>query len=112
MSDCALRIVLRHKFFHFAARADTALDTPRWLTECVADYMGAPCCAQPRSCVGGNAGEDANGRRLRVVRAATSLAYDRAWWFARFIADTYGNATLRTLYLRVGGNGHQDPRLQ
>jgi hypothetical protein len=32
MSDGALRIVLRHELFHFASRADTALDAPRWLT--------------------------------------------------------------------------------
>ena len=29
-----------------------------------------------------------------------SLAYDRAWWFARFVADTYGTPKLRALYLR------------
>ena len=42
MSDASLRIVLRHELFHFASRADTAADAPRWLTEGVADFVGRP----------------------------------------------------------------------
>ena len=37
-----------------------------------------------------------------------SLAYDRAWWFARFVADTYGAAKLRELYLAACGARHTD----
>ena len=37
-----------------------------------------------------------------------SLAYDRAWWFSRFVADAYGTAALRSLYLRACGHGHPD----
>ena len=37
-----------------------------------------------------------------------SLAYDRAWWFARFVADTYGAATLRRLYQAACGVRHAD----
>jgi len=33
MSDSALRIVLTHELFHYAARVETALDAPHWLTE-------------------------------------------------------------------------------
>ncbi len=42
MNDDSLRIVLRHELFHYAARAETAADAPRWLTEGVADYVGRP----------------------------------------------------------------------
>ena len=42
--------------------------------------------------------------------AARSLAYDRAWWFSRFVADRYGTATLRALYLSACGAGHPDPQ--
>jgi hypothetical protein len=35
-----------------------------------------------------------------------SQAYDRAWWFARFVADTRGTATLRALYRAACGVGH------
>src|SRR6478752_8159829 len=47
MSDSALRIVLRHELFHYAARADTAADAPRWLTEGVADFVGRPPTPRP-----------------------------------------------------------------
>ena len=47
MSDAALRIVLRHELFHFATRADTASDAPRWLTEGVADFVARPHTARP-----------------------------------------------------------------
>ncbi len=49
MSDAALRIVLRHELFHYAARADTAADAPRWLTEGVADFVARPHTAGGRS---------------------------------------------------------------
>jgi hypothetical protein len=37
-----------------------------------------------------------------------SLAYDRAWWFARFVADTYGATKLKDLYVAACGVGHAD----
>ena len=47
MSDDALRIVLRHELFHYAARSDTAVDAPRWLTEGVADFVARPAAPRP-----------------------------------------------------------------
>ena len=38
----ALQLVLTHELFHFAARADTALDAPRWLLEGAADFVARP----------------------------------------------------------------------
>ena len=110
MSDTALRIMLRHELFHFASRADTALDAPRWLTEGVADFVARPATARPGP--GGGAAELAQlptDADFSSSGAALTLAYDRAWWFARFVADAYGIATLRRLYLRAGGSGHPDP---
>ena len=37
-----------------------------------------------------------------------SAAYDRAWSFATYLADTYGEHALRELYLAAGGHGHRD----
>ena len=112
MSDDALRIVLRHELFHYAARAETALDAPRWLTEGVADFVARPP-APPA-----HAGAMALGPRgswglptdaeLDAAEPARSLAYDRAWWFSRFVAQRYGVATLRALYIRACGAGHSD----
>lgn len=106
MSDSALRIVLTHELFHYAARADTASDAPRWLTEGVADYVARPQAPVPADAVPvpltlpADADLDQPGRQR-------SLAYDRAWWFARFVADT-GTTKLKDLYLAACGVGHAD----
>lgn len=107
MSAPALRIVLTHELFHYAARADTALDAPRWLAEGVADFVARPDTAPPHATVlatrlPSDADLDAPGPRR-------SLAYDRAWWFTRFVADRYGAAKLRELYLAACGVGRSAP---
>jgi hypothetical protein len=108
MSDFALRITLRHELFHFASRADTALDAPRWLTEGVADFVGRPPQARPGPTSAPNFALLPTDADFELSGAALSLAYDRAWWFACFVADVYGSAVLRDLYLRAGGYNHLD----
>lgn len=102
MSDASLRIVLRHELFHFASRASTAADAPRWLTEGVADFVGRPPTPRPPDAAAlAELPTDAE-----LGGPDQSQAYDRAWWFARFVADAYGSDTLRALYLRACGPGH------
>nr|WP_245847152.1 hypothetical protein [Mycobacterium szulgai] len=107
MSAAALRIVLSHELFHYAARAVTAMDAPRWLTEGVADFVARPATSLPTAAVTAprslplDDDLDAPGRQR-------SLAYDRAWLFARFVADSYGPARLREFYLATCGVGHAD----
>lgn len=107
MSAPALRIVLGHELFHYAARAATALDAPRWLTEGVADYVARPDTPIPPEDVRATALPSDN--EFDSAGAQLSDAYDRAWLFARFVADRYGAATLRLLYQRACGPGHPDP---
>ena len=45
---------------------------------------------------------------LDTVGPTRTLAYDRAWWFTRFVADRYGASTLRRLYERACRPGHPD----
>src|SRR6185312_6370973 len=98
MSDTALRIVLRHELFHYAARARTALGAPRWLTEGTADYVARPAAPRPGpAAVPAQLPTDAE-----LDGPQASVAYDRAWWFARFVADWYGANGLRRLYLASG----------
>jgi hypothetical protein len=106
MSDSALRIVLRHELFHYAARAQTAADAPRWLTEGVADYVGRPAGPRPGPTAAADIARLPTDADLDTVGATRTLAYDRAWWFARFIADRYGASSLRELYRRACGPGH------
>ena len=99
--------MLAHELFHYAARVDTAPDAPRWLTEGVADFVARPPTPVPADAlpVPLTLPSDAD---LDTPGPQRSLAYDRAWWFARFVADTYGTAKLRELYLAACGVGHAD----
>lgn len=106
MSEPALRIVLTHELFHYAARAGTALDAPRWLTEGVADFVARPVAPfPPGAAVNTALPTDAD---LDEPGPQRSLGYDRAWWFARFVADDSGAEGLRRLYSLACGPGHGD----
>jgi len=107
MSESALRIVLTHELFHYAARVDTAQDAPRWLTEGVADFVARPITPVPSDVVS-RARVLPLDAELDAPGPQRSFAYDRAWWFARFVADTYGPAKLRELYVAACGVGHAD----
>lgn len=108
MSTPALRIVLAHELFHYAARIDTAADAPRWLTEGVADFVARP--SAPIAPAGGPAAaaQLPTDAELTATGPARDLAYDRAWWFARFVADGHGPGTLARLYRTACGPGHPD----
>lgn len=106
MRDEALRIVLTHELFHLAARADTAPDASRWLVEGVADFVARPPAALPPDAAANRAlPTDAD---LDTPGAQRSAGYDRAWWFARFVADSFGVDGLRRLYVAACGPGHAD----
>ena len=108
MSDSALRIVLAHELFHLAARADTAVDAPRWLTEGVADFVARSPSALPPDA--GSSTALPSDADLDIPGPDRAAGYDRAWWFARFVADTYGDDGLRRLYGQACGPGHGDLR--
>lgn len=108
MSVEALRIVLRHELFHYAARADTAADAPRWLTEGVADFVARPPQPRPGPTRATELAVLPTDADLDTPGPARSLAYDRAWWFTRFVADRYGVDALRRLYVAACGHGHGD----
>jgi Domain of unknown function (DUF4157) len=105
MSERALRIVLTHELFHYAARADTALDAPRWLTEGVADYVARPQTPLPEIAPPTALPSDAE---LTGPGLSRSQAYDRAWLFALFVANTRGLPVLRTFYQAACGDRHTD----
>ena len=109
MSESAFRIVLTHELFHYAARVDTALDAPHWLTEGVADFVARPATPVPADALS-IALTLPSEIDLDTSGPQRSLAYDRAWWFARFVADSYGVAKLRAFYLAACGVGHTDVR--
>ncbi|OBF58042.1 hypothetical protein A5787_23725 [Mycobacterium sp. 852002-50816_SCH5313054-b] len=107
MNDGSLRIVLTHELFHYAARANTAADAPHWLTEGVADFVARPRAPVPADALPVPLTLPADSD-LDAPGPQRSLAYDRAWWFARFVADTYGTPKLHDLYVATCGVGHTD----
>lgn len=107
MTAAALRIVLTHELFHYAARVDTAPDAPRWLAEGVADFVARPPAPVPGDALPVPLTLPADAD-LQAPGPQRSLGYDKAWWFARFAADTYGTAKLRDLYLAICGSGRAD----
>lgn len=104
MSVTALRIVLSHELFHYATRSVTALDAPRFLTEGVADFVAR----QPAAVPAGTALTLPSDAELDAAGPQRDHAYDRAWFFARFVADDFGVDRLRELYLAACGVGHAD----
>jgi hypothetical protein len=105
MNERALRIVLAHELFHYATRANTALDAPRWLTEGVADYVARPHTPVPEIPPPTTLPSDSE---LADPGPRRSQAYDRAWLFALFVADTRGAPKLRALYVAACGDRHID----
>ncbi|GCA99490.1 MULTISPECIES: peptidase [Mycobacteriaceae] len=105
MGPGALRIVLRHELFHYASRPVTAADAPWCLTEGVADYVSRPRTPRPAPADMAVLPTDTD---FQVTGPALSLAYDRAWWFARFVGARFGDPVLRRLYLAACGAGHPD----
>jgi hypothetical protein len=105
-------IVLAHELTHVATRADTGSQTPKWLSEGFADYVGFLNTGVPTSV----AAEELAGRlhaghaetRLpsdRAFRGSASLlpdAYESAWLACRYIADRYGQHKLVAFYRQVG----------
>lgn len=108
MSDNALRIVLAHELFHYAARADTALDAPQWLTEGTADFIARPATGVPVEARSQPVSLPSD-IDLDTPGPQRSVAYDRAWWFARFVAATFGAPKLRAYYLAVCGVARVEP---
>ncbi len=106
MSVSSLRIVLTHELFHYAARADTALDAPRWVTEGVADFVARPAAAVPADAAAVQ--RLPSDAELDTPGPQRSRAYDRAWWFARYVAERYGPPRLRAFYVAACGVGHAD----
>ena len=108
MSQPALRLVLRHELFHYASRPQTTADAPQVLTEGVADFVGRPPEPRPGPSRATELARLPTTADFDGDAATRALAYDRAWWFSRYLADRYGPATLRSLYLAACGPGHPD----
>jgi hypothetical protein len=106
------RIVLTHELTHVATRAETGSQTPKWLSEGFADYVGFLNTGVPATVVAAELATDVRaghlGRELprnrafRGGNAALSQAYESGWLACRYLADRYGQARLVRFYRAVG----------
>ena len=71
-------------------------DAPRWMTEGVADFVARPSAAVPAEARSAYQPLPSD-IDLDTPGPQRSMAYDRAWWFARFVADTYGTPQVACL---------------
>jgi hypothetical protein len=106
------RIVLEHEVTHLATRGVTGPQTPIWLVEGLADWVGYRDSGLPAHQVADELhaalGTGHWPGRLPVAADFTgdsprlALAYEEAWSACRLIADRAGPAALLRLYRAVG----------
>ena len=115
LSAPALAVVLRHELVHVAARLVTADGAPLWLTEGIPEYVGrkgtyrefvdaAPELAAAVAAKDVPKALPSDGS-FAVDSEAARIAYQSAWSFAAFVAERFGDAKLKDLYLGVGRGG-------
>lgn len=113
MPATSLQVVLRHEMTHIAARGYTVDGTAMWMLEGFANYVGYRDSGIPLAVGAADVADlvkadtpptdlPANGD-FAAGGDKINLAYDEAWTLTSFIADTFGQHALVTLYLRVGG---------
>lgn len=107
-----LAVVLRHELSHVAVRLATRPDTPQWLSEGVAEYVGRKGSylrfddVVPDLVVATRTGTAPSwpaDEDFTVDSQRASLAYQSAWSIAAFVAEQHSEKALRELYLGVAG---------
>jgi hypothetical protein len=106
------RVVLTHELTHVASRADTGSQTPRWLQEGFADYVGFARTGVATGVIAAELGRDVRAGRLprrlpgdrRFAGSSPRLAqaYQQGWLACRLIAARAGQAGLVRFYRLVG----------
>ncbi|OZD04721.1 hypothetical protein CH275_15015 [Rhodococcus sp. 06-235-1A] len=108
LTPFTVRSVLRHELTHVAARARTVDGTPLWVSEGFADYSGyrssgadfgqlAPTLAAIVAS-GGPPTVLPRDEDFGAGGARSSVAYESAWSVFAFVADRFGESSLRRLY--------------
>ncbi|WP_273938809.1 peptidase MA family metallohydrolase [Kutzneria chonburiensis] len=113
MPPSSLTVVLRHEMTHIAARGYTVDGTAMWMLEGFANYVGYRNSGIPMDAAAADVADlERNGKPPTDLPANAdfaaggdkiNLAYDEAWTLTSFIADTFGQHALVTLYLRIAG---------
>ncbi|MBV9871084.1 MAG: hypothetical protein JO214_10725 [Frankiaceae bacterium] len=107
-------IVITHELTHVATRAQTGTQTPKWLSEGFADYVGFREAGVPTSLVAAElSGRIHSGHPVRQLPSdrafrggATLLpeAYESSWLACRYLAEHYSQGKLVRFYRAVGAS--------
>jgi hypothetical protein len=105
-------VVLAHELTHVASRADTGVQTPKWLSEGFADYVGfrdagvavtlAAAELATRVRIGRLPRQLPQDRAFRGSNPSLPVAYEEGWLACRYVAATHGQAALVRFYRAVG----------
>lgn len=111
------RIVLTHELTHVATRADTGSQTPKWLSEGFAEYVGflhagVPVTTAATELASALRADQSSLARLPADRAfkggnaTLAQAYESSWLACRYLAERYGQAKLVRFYRAVGTSSY------
>ena len=106
------RVVMTHEITHVASRAVTGADSPTWLVEGLADYVGFKGTSTSTRFDAAELAHDIDAGRLparlptahdfATAGSHLSLDYEEAWLACRFIVSRTDEATLIAFYKAVG----------
>ncbi len=112
LSNVGAAVVIRHELTHVATRAVTGTQTPTWLSEGFADYVGFldagvsvdVAAAELKRLVGAGRAPDVlpTNRDFRSSSTQLAASYEAAWLACRYVAQHFGQRTLVGFYRAVG----------
>jgi hypothetical protein len=120
LGSLGVTAVLTHELTHVATRKDTGDNTPKWLSEGFADYVGylrldlsateiAPELTE-RVVAGKVPAGLPTGRQFNGANPNISIAYEGGWMACRYIAAHFGQPRLVRFYKAVGASVFTSPR--
>jgi hypothetical protein len=111
LSALGEQVVLRHELTHVATESATGTQTPTWLSEGFADYVGfsvdvstslAGAELESAIAAGHLPSRLPGDRGFRGSAKALAIHYEAAWFACRTIAQRFGQAALVRFYRAVG----------
>ena len=121
LSAAGREVVLRHEITHVASRSVTGPDTPEWLVEGLADYVGYLGSGIPDAVSAQELRADVRDGRLPAglpldadftgTRGDLPQVYEQSWLAVSLVAKRFGLPALLQLYRAAGEQG-LDPALR
>ncbi len=108
------RVVLTHEVTHVASRSATSSNTPAWLVEGFADFVGYRGSGVAATVAAQELAQEIRRGKIPAVLATFAdfdgdsprlpQAYEGAWLACRMIADRWGEKTLVAFYRAMGAS--------